>query len=216
MCMMSLITNTLRFIWMHMLHALTPETPFTSGDLSLIGKINSSEQCLSLLDELIATVKWNEDYCVVFGRRFHIPRLQAWYADNGIRYNYSNNLLETQPWLESLLAIKRDVQLKTAQEFNSVLLTFYRNGNDFVNWHADDEDELGIDPVIASLSLGATRTFQYRRKRDGLTGNVELNSGDLLLMQPAFQKSWEHRIPSEPAVTEPRINLTFRKIVPPR
>lgn len=198
-----------------MLHTVTPQTPLTNGDLSLIGKLYSSEQCLSLLDELITTVVWNDDYCIVLGRKFHIPRLQAWYADNGIRYSYSNNLLESQPWIESLLAIKRDVQLKTGHEFNSVLVTFYRNGNDHVNWHADDEDELGSNPTIASLSLGAARTFQYRRKRDGLLGSVILNNGDLLLMQPAFQAEWEHCVPSEPAVTGPRINLTFRKVVAP-
>jgi alkylated DNA repair dioxygenase AlkB len=174
-----------------------------------------------LLNELIATVNWNEDFCVVHGRRFHIPRLQAWYADEGIQYSYSNNLLKTQSWLELLLIIKHDVQQKTAHDFNSVLLTYYRNGNDNVDWHADDEDELGSAPVIASLSLGATRTFQYRPKKNrhtsnNPTGNVCLSNGDLLLMYPGFQANWEHCIPSEPTINTPRINLTFRKVVPPR
>lgn len=205
-----------------MLHTLAKvENPFDCGDLSLLGKLYSTERCLSLLNELIATVNWNEDFCVVHGRRFHIPRLQAWYADEGIQYSYSNNLLKTQPWLESLLTIKHDVQHKTANDFNSVLLTYYRNGNDNVNWHADDEDELGSAPVIGSLSLGATRTFQYRPKKNrhisnNPTGNVHLNNGDLLLMYPGFQANWEHRIPSELTINAPRINLTFRKVVPPR
>ena len=200
-----------------MLHALTePEIKPVKDNLFLLGELYSAAQCKFLLAELIATLKWNEDYCFVWGRKFHIPRLQAWYADEGIQYSYSNNLLKTQSWLEPLLAIKNDVQQKTGHEFNSVLVTFYRNGNDHVTWHADDEDELGTDPVIASLSLGVTRKFQFRHKRNGLTGNVLLSNGELLMMQPGFQADWVHCVPREPTISEPRINLTFRKVVPQR
>ena len=195
---------------------IKPETPFVRGDLSRIDNLYSIEHRRSLLVTLIATINWNVDYCVVFGRKFNIPRLQAWYADEGIRYSYSNNLLKTQPWLNSLLDIKLDVQKRTGFEFNSVLVTFYRNGNDCVGWHADDEDELGTDPVIASLSLGATREFQFRHKHHDISGNILLNDGDLLLMQPGFQAHWEHCIRREPALLEPRINLTFRKVEPLR
>lgn len=193
-----------------------PKTPFASTDLCVIGKLYSQQRCNSLLHELTEEINWNDDHCVVVGRRFDIPRLQAWYADEGIEYNYSNNLLKTQTWLESLSAIKHDVQQISSLVFNSVLVTFYRDGNDYVNWHADDEDELGADPIIASLSLGATRAFQYRRLCDGLSGEVMLNNGDLLIMQPGFQKGWEHRVPKQPAINEPRLNLTFRNVIPPR
>jgi alkylated DNA repair dioxygenase AlkB len=200
-----------------MLHALVkPVTPIETDDLSLMGELYSSQRCMSLLDTLINTIKWNEDFYVAFGRRFDVPRLQAWYADEGIQYSYSNNLLKTQPWLASLLQIKHDVQQKTGYEFNSVLVTYYRNGDDYVTWHADDEDELGADPVIASLSLGATRNFQFRHKRNHTTGNILLHNGDLLLMRPKFQTDWEHCVPSEQTVSAPRINLTFRKVEPPR
>ncbi|WP_455220761.1 alpha-ketoglutarate-dependent dioxygenase AlkB family protein [Kaarinaea lacus] len=197
------------------MHANTKlATPFDCGDLSLVGKLYSAEKCMSLLEELTASINWHEDYCIVHGRKFYIPRLQAWYADEGIQYSYSNNLLKTHSWQKSLLAIKRDIEQQTAQLFNSVLVTYYRDGNDHVGWHADDEEELGTDPVIASLSLGASRTFQYRHKREDLTGSISLTNGDLLLMHPDFQVNWEHRAPSEPAVNAPRINLTFRKVVP--
>ena len=199
-----------------MLRALiNPEPPLSCADLRLMGKLYSAEQCTALLTTLMATIKWSEDYCIIFGRRFDIPRLQAWYADKGIRYSYSNNLLKTQPWSESLLAVKNDVQEKTGHVFNSVLVTYYRNGSDHVTWHADDEGELGTDPVIASLSLGATRDFQFRHKHHDISGKVPLDNGDLLLMLPGFQTDWQHCIPSEPAITEPRINLTFRKVEPP-
>ena len=193
-----------------------PETPFTCGDLALLGKLYSSEKSASLLASLITTIQWNEDYCVVFGRRFQIPRLQAWYADEGIQYSYSNNLLKNQSWLDTLIDIKHDVEQITGHPFNSVLVTYYRNGDDHVNWHADDEDELGSEPVIASLSLGATREFQFRHKRDDIMDSVLLYDGDLLLMRPGFQADWEHRVPSEPLITRPRINLTFRTVMPPR
>jgi alkylated DNA repair dioxygenase AlkB len=200
-----------------MLHAsIKKVAPFETEGLSMMGKLYSSERCMSLLDTLISTIKWNEDFYIAFGRRFDVPRLQAWYADEGIQYSYSNNLLKTQPWLASLLQIKRDVQQKTGHDFNSVLVTYYRNGNDYVTWHADDEDELGADPVIASLSLGATRNFQFRHKRNDITGNIFLHNGDLLLMRPQFQSDWEHCVPSESAISVPRINLTFRKVEPPR
>lgn len=191
------------------------ESPLLNGNLSMVGKLYSSEKCESLLATLMTTISWNEDYCIVFGRRFNIPRLQAWYADEGIQYSYSNNLLKTQPWLESLSEIKHDVQQMTGHTFNSVLVTFYRNGNDHVTWHADDEEELGPHPVIASLSLGATRKFQFRHKHDDITGSVYLTAGDLLLMRPKFQADWEHCVPGEPTIKEPRINLTFRKVEPP-
>jgi alkylated DNA repair dioxygenase AlkB len=193
-----------------------PKAPLARGDLSLMGSLYPSDHCALLFATLKATINWNKDYCIVFGRRFDIPRLQAWYADEGIQYSYSNNLLQTQPWIESLLAIRRDVQHKTQHDFNSVLVTFYRDGADHVGWHADDEDELGPDPVIASLSFGATRQFQFRHKTDNTTESIYLSAGNLLLMRPAFQINWEHRVPSEPAVNEPRINLTFRKVEPPR
>lgn len=200
-----------------MLRALRKqETSFTNEDLSLIGKLYPPEQCRSLLTTLMTSVCWNDDYCVVFGRRFNIPRLQAWFADDGIQYSYSNNLLKTQPWPGILLDIKHDVQQRTGSEFNAVLATFYRDGHDHVTWHADDEDELGSEPVIASLSLGATREFQFRHKGNGFSGGIVLSDGDLLLMKSGFQTNWEHCVPGEPTITEPRINLTFRKVHPPR
>jgi alkylated DNA repair dioxygenase AlkB len=196
--------------------SLQSEISFARGDLLLMGKLYSPKKCASLLATLITEVQWNDDYCIVLGRRFNIPRLQAWYADEGIQYNYSNNLLKTQPWIKILLQIKHDVQQKTGHEFNSVLVTYYRDGNDYVSWHADDEAELGADPVIASLSLGATREFQFRHKLEGITGSIHINEGELLLMRPGFQANWEHCIPGEPTIIEPRINLTFRKVEPPR
>lgn len=184
--------------------------------LLLLGKLYSPDVCSALLARLIAEVDWCDDSFVICSRRFGIPRLQAWFADPGIRYNYSNNLLETQSWVDPLVTIRKDVQDITGHTFNSVLLTYYRNGQDHVSWHADDESELGDAPVIASLSLGATRQFQFRNKHDGRTEQLSLHNGDLLLMQPEFQSQWLHCVPIEPSIDQPRINLTFRWVVPPQ
>jgi alkylated DNA repair dioxygenase AlkB len=187
--------------------------PLETGDLSLIKRVYAADHCSGYLQRMIHGIRWHKDHYIVADRRFEIPRLQAWHADAGIAYSYSNNLLENQPWVEPLLEIKRHVEARLGHTFNSVLLTYYRNGRDHVTWHADDERELGDRPVIASLSLGATREFRYRCKSDGAAGGLFLDDGDLLLMQPNFQSQWEHCVPTEPSVSAPRINLTFRRVV---
>ncbi len=195
---------------------MTPASPFATGDLRLIKNTYTPEQRKHLLSTLIDGVAWNEDFHVVAGRRFNIPRLQAWCADEGIHYRYADNLLRTQPWITPLLDIRRNVEDAVGHRFNAVLLTYYRNGEDSVGWHADDERELGAHPVIASLSLGAARQFEFRHKRGAVTDSVTLYDGDLVLMLPGFQQEWEHRVPGEPAVREPRLNLTFRNVEAPQ
>lgn len=165
-----------------------------------------------LLDELINTVRWQHEY-EAFGRRVTVPRLQAWYADEGVHYRYSDNLLGSHPWNQRLLEIKSDVERATGYGFNSVLLTYYRNGSDHVTWHADDEKELGEKPVIASLSLGETREFSYRHKKTLESFSLDLSSGELLIMLPDFQRDWEHCVPEQIEIEKPRVNLTFRNVI---
>ena len=180
--------------------------------LRLHGQIYPTQQSHALLNRLIRQVPWQGDF-IAFGRRFFVPRLQAWYADAGVHYRYSDNKLESHVWAEPLISIKQDVERHAGHEFNSVLLTYYRHGDDHVNWHADDEPELGDEPIIASLSLGASREFHYRHKQRQESGYLQLHDGELLVMQPLFQQHWEHRVPLQPEISEPRINLTFRRVV---
>lgn len=175
------------------------------------GRLYSSPQSKTLLETLIGEIDWQRDYHA-FGRRFDVPRLQAWYADQGVHYRYSDNMLEHRVWIPPLLTIKQDIETKTGHHFNSVLVTYYRNGRDHVTMHADNEPELGAAPVIASLSLGATREFHYRHKQNREMRRMALHDGELLIMQPGFQTDWEHCVPMEPEVTAPRINLTFRRV----
>ena len=182
-------------------------------------KVLSLPQCLytqqaswQLLDELQRVVGWQGNF-VAFGRRFEIPRLQAWYADEGINYRYADNMLQTHAWIEPLVSIKRYVEEVSGHQFNSVLLTYYRNGHDHVAWHADDEVELGDAPVIASLSLGSKREFHFRHNDRMDYGSIQLEGGNLLVMYPEFQKSWQHCILPQVDVAERRINLTFRRVM---
>lgn len=189
-------------------------TPFESHDLILLKDYYSAQTCEEYLHILMKTVNWSDDYYIAFDRKIDIPRLQAWYADTDIHYSYSNNLLTTQAWISPLSEIKQDIELTSQHQFNSVLLTCYRNGKDSVSWHKDDEAELGKKPYIASLSLGASRELHYRHKSDKTSGSITLHSGDLLLMQPEFQHNWEHSVPAQPDIDAVRINLTFRAVTP--
>ena len=148
------------------------------------------------------------------GKTLPVPRLQAWYGTPQARYGYSGILLDPLPFTPLLLTVLDKLQQCTGQQFNAVLLNNYRDGNDSVSWHSDDEKELGDDPVIASLSLGATRRFElrHRHRKDLGTLKLDLSHGSLLLMGKGLQPNWLHQIPKQPGQQGARLNLTFRFI----
>jgi alkylated DNA repair dioxygenase AlkB len=162
---------------------------------------------------LLHEQNWPDNRYVVAGRQFILPRLQTWHADPGIRYSYSNNLLETRAWTSLLSGIRAQVESYLKFSFNSVLVNLYRNGDDYVGWHSDNEPELGEQPFIASLTFGAERQFEFRHKKSSENGRILLRSGTLLIMHPDFQHYWLHSVPIDKSVTEGRINLTFRKVM---
>lgn len=196
----------------HVRHESLDEPLSTEGLLRFQQLPVPTAICDHLYEHLRSAINWQEDYFETFNRRFSIPRLQAWYADHGLQYRYANNLMKTQAWIDPLLQLRQLVSNATGIEFNALLATCYRNGDDHVTWHSDDERELGSAPVIASLSLGATRRFEFRHKEMKLSSEVLLKHGDFLVMEPAFQHYWEHQVPPEPGVKECRINLTFRRV----
>lgn len=167
-----------------------------------------------ILAELIQTIEWRQDNIRMFGRSLLLPRLTAWYGDPGTSYTYSGITMNPLPWNQALLDLKAVVDQISGVTFNSVLLNFYRNGDDSMGWHSDDEPELGINPVIGSLSFGETRRFMLRHRSDkGLKHQLELTSGSFLLMRGQTQHCWQHQIPKTKRAVSPRINLTFRVIV---
>ena len=166
------------------------------------------------LTDLIDEISWQQDTLWIAGREIKVPRLQYWVGDRGSSYGYSGIRLEPKPWTDTILTIKERVESLTNEQFNSVLLNYYRDGQDSVSWHADDEKELGRHPIIASVSFGAHRKFQFRPKAkdDKRRFQMELRHGSVLVMGNTLQNKWLHQLPKISGLKESRINLTFRKI----
>ena len=169
----------------------------------------------TLRAQLTAEVAWEQRAIRMFGRELPQPRLTAWHGDPAARYTYSGLTWEPRPWTPALLDLRQRVAAATGARFNSVLLNYYRDGRDSMGWHADDEPELGPSPVIASLSLGATRRFRLRPigpKAGALAQplGLDLPNGSLLLMRGPTQHCWQHALPKTARPTGPRLNLTFR------
>lgn len=167
-----------------------------------------------LKQALLRETQWRQETIRLWGKEHLQPRLSAWHGDAGNSYTYSGITLAPQPWTATLLQIKGNIERVSGYRFNSVLLNLYRNELDGVGWHSDDEKELGDRPVIASLSLGETRTFKLRHKtrKERKPLALELTDGSLLLMAGTTQQFWRHAIEKERAAKSERINLTFRAI----
>ncbi|RPI14464.1 MAG: alpha-ketoglutarate-dependent dioxygenase AlkB [Lysobacterales bacterium] len=168
-----------------------------------------------LFGELRATIDWHQEEIRMYGRPVRVPRLVAWHGDPEAVYTYSGTEHLPRPWTPALERVRRRVEALTGHAFNAVLLNLYRDGRDGMGWHADDEPELGLEPVVASASFGATRRFclRHRRRRE-LKLDVPLGHGSLLLMYGATQRHWLHAVPKTRQAVGPRVNLTFRSVRP--
>ena len=163
---------------------------------------------------LLRDIAWQQEDIVIFGVSRRVPRLVAWHGDTGAAYTYSGTAHEPLPWTPGLQSIRERVQGLTGHSFNSVLLNRYRDGRDGMGWHADDEHELGRNPAIASVSLGATRRFRLRHRRGPeAVATLELAHGDLLLMAGATQHAYVHAVPKTARAVGERVNLTFRRVI---
>lgn len=172
-----------------------------------------------LYHHLKQRIAWEQSIIQVYGKAMPIPRLNAWYGDTYCTYTYSGASFMPLPWLPILLEIKQLLEntLKDeleGQTFNSALVNCYRNGQDSVAWHSDDEPELGRKPLVASVSLGAERIFQLRHKYDKNNKKhmMTLSDGDLLLMAGETQRYWQHQIPKSAHSMGERISITYRRI----
>ena len=168
-----------------------------------------------LLQELIEKIEWTQNKIRFYGKESLVPRLEAWYGDPGKSYAYSGIQMTPKPWTKELVKIKEAIEKEAGVPFNSVLINYYRDGKDRVAWHSDDEKELGQNPIIGSVSLGAERKFKLRHKKykeNGLKTEIMLQHGSFLLMKGPTQHHWMHEIPRTAKPIGPRINLTFRII----
>jgi alkylated DNA repair dioxygenase AlkB len=183
------------------------------GEARLWPAAFDAREASALLDELRGQVDWQQEEILMFGRRVPVPRRVAWHGDPVASYTYSGTRHDPLPWTPALERVRSCVTLLTGVHFNAVLLNLYRDGRDGMGWHADDEPELGRNPVIASVSLGAARRFCLRhRRRKDLRLDVPLTHGSLLLMSGTTQHHWVHALPKTTAPVGERINLTFRRV----
>ncbi len=167
-----------------------------------------------LMQKFITECPWQQKIVTMYDKKVITPRLTAWYGDQQA-FDY-NSLKKTAslPWTEELLMIKHKVEPLAGIAFNSVLLNYYRDGNDSVAWHSDNETVLGKHPVIVSVSLGQVRSFDIRNRKDHAEKySIRLENGSYLLMKGDLQENWEHRIAKSGKPMKPRVNLTFRVVL---
>ncbi len=189
--------------------------PIADADVLLYHQIELGQSYDQLLYELIDNTTWRQEEITLFGKAHRQPRLSAWYGNRDSVYTYSGISLRPRPWNQTLLNLKARVESAVAQDFNSVLLNYYRDQRDSMGMHSDDESELGKQPVIASLSLGEERILllRHRYRKELGTLKLPLPSGSLLVMKGDTQSHWKHGIAKQNHPCGPRVNLTFRTIL---
>ena len=188
--------------------------PMPDADVAYYPDFLSADQAQHYFNVLQHSLFWRQEEIQLYGKRFNVPRLQAWYGDKEASYRYSNLTLEPNAWTPELANLKLRCEQQSGSVFNSVLANLYRDGQDSMGMHADDEAELGRQPVIASLSLGALRTLVFSHKQTKQKIKLPLAAGSLLVMQGTTQRFWQHGITKRKTAIAARINLTFRFVYP--
>ncbi|WP_394975726.1 alpha-ketoglutarate-dependent dioxygenase AlkB family protein [uncultured Croceitalea sp.] len=183
------------------------------SDIRYYPNFIESTQANDYYDNLKKKIPWQQDNIKVFGKTYPQPRLTALFGNNGKSYSYSNITMNPKPFTTELQELKKAIEAVAKVKFTTCLLNLYRDGKDSNGWHADDEAELGRNPVIASLSLGQARIFHLRHKNDkSLKQKILLENGSLLLMKGETQHFWQHQIAKTSKQIKERINLTFRVV----
>ena len=182
-------------------------------EIDLYQSIECDKKQQLWFESCLHDLNWETGFIKIFGKTHQIPRLQAWYADNGVNYTYSGKKLHRHNWNSTLIEIKEKIESITSFKFNSVLANLYRDGNDSMGLHSDDEKELGKNPVIASLSLGESRDIYFKHNNNKSNLVIPQINGQLLVMYGKTQEYWKHEIKKTKKFKKPRINLTFRNII---
>jgi len=175
--------------------------------------IFTTDESETLMQKFISEMPWQQKVIKIYNKHLLTPRLTVWIGDAGTDYSFSGEKYDPLPWTPELLMIKNRIEPLAGTTFNSVLLNYYRDGNDSVAWHSDNENSLGENPVVASVSFGQVRSFDIRNKKDHTQKySVKLENGSYLLMKGDLQEHWEHRIAKSVKPMKERVNLTFRVI----
>jgi len=186
--------------------------PF-DGSALLIPRFISSVESTRLFAQLNEETPWEMPEMVMFGKKYPQAGFSTWFTNTNVSYVYSGITRTPHAMTPVLHDVMGRCALVSGAEYNSVLVNLYRDGNDSVSWHSDNEEINGSEPTIASVSLGATRRFDLRHKESGETVRVDLEDGSLLVMSGLSQHCWVHQIAKTKAKVGPRINLTFRRVV---
>lgn len=191
------------------------QIPIVDGSLHYYADFLGYDESIEMLEQLKGSIPWQQNEIFLFGQYRKEPRLTSWHGDIGADYAYSGKQMTTLPWTPELLSLKNKVAALTQTEYNSVLLNYYRDGQDSMGYHQDNEKELGKNPTIASISLGTKRKFLLKHISNKSLERIEipLSSGSLLVMGGTIQHHWKHAIPKSKKVKAERINLTFRNII---
>jgi alkylated DNA repair dioxygenase AlkB len=180
------------------------------GTVEYYGQVLNKTEADHYMQVLLTSLDWKHDEAFIYGKHFVTPRKVGWYADTEFSYTYSGKTKIALPWTTELRELKALVEEVCGQQFNSCLANLYHTGTEGMAWHSDDEKALRKHGAIASLSLGAERTFSFKHKQTKERISMILGPGSLLVMRDETQSNWMHRLPPTAKVTRPRINLTFR------
>ena len=188
---------------------------FYGCEIEIYKSFFNEEHSDMLFNILKSETRWVQNDIVIFGKKYKIPRLNDWYGS--VDMNYSNINFEAKPLTKTLDQIRKKIEKETSSNYNSVLMNLYRNGNDSMGWHSDDENIYNPIAPIASLSLGGSRLMKFKKKiKKGLgkkTLKLRLDTGDLIIMKYPTQEMLKHAIPKSPMNIDERINLTFRSVI---
>ena len=182
------------------------------GIVNYYKNLLTSQEANRYFDCLLNTIEWKNDQAFIYGKLIITKRKVAWYGDTDFEYTYSKTTKRALPWTPELVELKKMIEDKTGEKFNSCLLNLYHNGDEGMAWHSDAEKVLKKNGAIASLSLGAERKFTFKHKETKETISLILENGSLLVMKGSTQTYWLHRLPPTKLISTPRINLTFRSI----
>ncbi|WP_234111531.1 alpha-ketoglutarate-dependent dioxygenase AlkB family protein [Chryseobacterium sp. R2A-55] len=182
------------------------------GTVNYYGKIFDREKSDFYFEQLLKKIEWKNDEAVIFGEKIFTRRKVAWYGNEDFEYTYSKTTKKALPWIPELLELKKRIEEKSGETFNSCLLNLYHDGTEGMAYHSDDEKDLKKNGAIGSLSFGAERKFSLKHKGTKEKVELVLEHGSLLVMKGETQSFWLHRLPPTKKIFSPRINLTFRTI----
>ena len=200
---------------LHLLAANGGDNALPGAELRFVPDWLAIAEADALLVSLREEIRWETHRIRLFGREVDSPRLSCWIGDEDAAYTYSGTRFQPHPWPAALLHVRQRLTSELDGAFNSVLANRYREGRDCMGWHSDNEAALGPRPVIASLSLGASRRFVLKHRQDASHGKLglDLPHGSLLVMRGDTQSNYKHALPRTAKPVGERINLTFRRIL---